>query len=297
MVRKFHQRVLAWCANKGFFNFLSDKQYLELVYYARVGHILHLDNPRMFTEKIQWLKLYDRKPEYSLMVDKYEAKKYVAKKIGKEYIIPTLGVWDKFDDIDFDFLPEQFVLKCTHDSGGLVICRDKKFLDVNLAKKKIEKSLRRNYYKHSREWPYRNVKPRIIAETYMTNGLDCDLVDYKMHCFNGNPMYCQVIQGRTTHQTIDFYDMEWNRMDFTGLHSPDHPYPHGEYLSEPSKFILMKNLARCLSKELKYSRIDFYLVNDNVFFGEITFYPVGGFGCFEPQEWDVQLGNMIQIPE
>ena len=206
------------------------------------------------------------------------------KKIGKKYIIPTLGVWDKFDDIDFDYLPEQLVLKCTHDSGDWVICRDKKLLNVNLAKKKIEKSHDHNYYKHSREWPYKNVKPRIIAETYITNGLDCDLVDYKMHCFNGNTMYCQVIQGRTTHQTIDFYDMEWNCMDFTRLYSPDHPYPQGEYLSAPSKFFLMKNLARCLSKNLKYSRIDFYLANanDNIFFGEITFYPVGGFGCFEP---------------
>jgi len=157
-------------AGRGWLNFLSDKMYLKLIYRAKLGKKLDLKNPKTFNEKLQWLKLYNRKPEYTKMVDKYEVKKYVADLIGEEYVIPTLGVWEKFDDIDFDSLPNQFVLKCTHDSGGLVICKDKSKLDIASAKSKIENSLKRNYYKYGREWPYKNVKPRIIAEKFM---IDC----------------------------------------------------------------------------------------------------------------------------
>jgi len=295
VVRKFHQRVLAWCANKGFFNFLSDRQYLELVYYARVGHILHLDNPRMFTEKIQWLKLYDRKPEYSLMVDKYEAKKYVAKKIGKEYIIPTLGVWDKFDDIDFDFLPEQFVLKCTHDSGGLVICRDKKFLDVNLAKKKIEKSLRRNYYKHSREWPYKDVKPRIIAEQYMEDRSTKELRDYKFFCFDGVAKALFIASDRQKKgedTKFDFYDIDFKHLPFTNGHPNADVAPQ-----KPERYQEMINLAERLATGFPHLRVDFYEVNGVVYFGELTFYHWSGFQPFVPEEWDATFGDWIKLPD
>ena len=170
--------------NHKLLNCLPDSAYLKLVYRQSVGKKLNLKNPQTFNEKLQWLKLYDRRPEYTRMVDKYEAKRYVAERIGEEYIIPTFGVWDRFDDIDFERLPNQFVLKCTHDSGGLVVCRDKSRLDFQVARKKIEKSLKTNYYLHSREWPYKNVKPRIIAEQYMedesTEGL-LVLMDYKFY--------------------------------------------------------------------------------------------------------------------
>ena len=174
---------------KGFFHWLPDKPFLCLLYWARMGSRLNLKNPQTFNEKLQWLKLYNRKSEYTAMVDKYEAKKYVADKIGEEYIIPTLGVWDRFEEIDFDTLPARFVLKCTHDSGGLVIVRDKTQLDLQAAKRKIDRSLRNNYYLHSREWPYKNIKPRIIAEQYMSDGGNQtdpgDLTDYKCMCFHG----------------------------------------------------------------------------------------------------------------
>lgn len=163
------KRVVNVLAARGVLNFLPDEQYLKLRYWAAFGRKLDLENPSRFTEKLQWLKLHDRKPEYSRMVDKYEAKQYVADKIGEEYIIPTLGVWDSFDEIDFESLPDKFVLKCTHDSGGLVICKDKKSLDKDKARTKIEKSLKNNYYLWGREWPYKNVKPRIIAEQFMVD--------------------------------------------------------------------------------------------------------------------------------
>ena len=167
-------------------NWMPDKMYIEMLYKVRMGRKLNLDNPQTFNEKLQWLKLYDRKPEYTTMVDKAAVKDYVADKIGSEYIIPTLGVWEHFDDIDFDQLPNQFVLKCNHDSGGLVICKDKASLDMEAAREKIESSLKRNFYYHSREWPYKNVKPCIIAEKYMVDESGTELKDYKFYCFGGD---------------------------------------------------------------------------------------------------------------
>ena len=191
---------------------LSDEKFIKLEYYACIGKKLNLKNPQTFNEKLQWLKLYDHKPEYTTMVDKYLAKKYVADKIGEEYIIPTLGIYDHFDEIDFDALPEQFVLKCTHDSGGLVICRDKSKLDVESAKNKIKKSLKRNYFWSGREWPYKNVKPRIIAEEYMVDESGYELKDYKFFCFRGIPKFlyvaCDMFHDRQAQ--IGFFDIEGN---------------------------------------------------------------------------------------
>lgn len=189
-------------------SWMNDEKCLGFWYKYRFGTRLNLKNPKTFNEKIQWLKLYDRNPLYTTMVDKYEAKKYVASIIGEEYIIPTLGVWDKFDDIDFDKLPNQFVLKCTHDSGGLAVCKDKKVFDINAARKRINRSLKRNFYWIGREWPYKDVRPRIIAEQYMENSDGrTELSDYKFYCFNGKPEYCHVISDRTQNETMDFFDM------------------------------------------------------------------------------------------
>lgn len=287
---ELHRRVLRKLLAMGIFRWLPDKPYLELIYYAHFGKKLDLKAPKTFNEKLQWLKLYDRNPEYTRMVDKYEAKQYVAEKIGEEYIIPTLGVWDDPDQIDFDALPEQFVLKCTHDSGGLVICRDKSKLNIEEAKEKLKKRLKFRYFYWGREWPYKNVKPRIVAEQYMADNLR----DYKLFCFNGVPRLTLVCSQRFTADGLkeDFYDEAWNHMD---VQRPTHGnaiFP----IERPKQNELMKKLAAKLSEKLPFARIDFYEINEKVYFGEITFYPASGFEGFKPDEWDLKLGEWIKLP-
>lgn len=217
--RKFRFYFLTSC---GFYNYWSDEKFLKRKYKLILGHSLNLKNPTLFSEKLQWLKLHDRKPIYTTMVDKYEAKKYVANIIGEQYIIPTLGVWDKFEDIDFNKLPNQFVLKCTHDSGGLVICRDKRKFDVKAAKKKINRSLKRNYFWQGREWPYKNVKPRVIAEKYMEDAQSGELKDYKFFCFNGMPKFMYISNDRGMIPHTDFFDMNKASLSFR-LKDPPSP--------------------------------------------------------------------------
>lgn len=271
-----------------------DAFYLKLMFRLLTGKKLNLRNPRSFSEKMQWLKLYDHNPDYTKMVDKYAVKDYVAGIIGDDYIIPTLGVWNSVEDIDWDNLPNQFVLKCTHDSGGLVICRDKNLLDKEAAKAKLSNCLQNNYYKKWREWPYKNVPRRIIAEKYIEPAINTDdLPDYKFFCFNGEPRYCQLITGRNTTMCIDFFDQHWNHQPF---HEPK-CFPFSEdIISKPSKYELMWELARKLAENKAFSRIDFYQVIDKVYFGEITFYPTTGMGGFEPDEYDNKFGDMIQLP-
>ena len=282
-----------YLANKGAFRNMDDEKYLSKLYYARLGKKLDLVNPKTFNEKLQWLKLYDRKPIYTTMVDKYAVKQYVAERIGKECIIPTLGVWDKFDDIDFTKLPNQFVLKCTHDSGGVAICRDKNSFDKQTAKMKIERSLKKNYYWHGREWPYKDVKPRIIAEQYMEDKNTKELRDYKFYCFHGVPKMIMVNSGRGAGETTaDYYDMERNYLDFTW------GYPHSNHTqSMPENFELMKQLATVLSENIPHIRVDFYEVNGSVYFGELTFFDGSGFDIIAPEDWDIQIGSWVNIHE
>lgn len=272
---------------------LSDRFYLKTFFRLKMGYSLNLDNPQTFSEKLQWLKLYNRKPEYTQMVDKYEVKKYVANIIGKDYIIPTLGVWDRVEDIDFDKLPNQFVLKCTHDSGGIVICSDKSKLNVDIAKSKLKRGLKKNFYARNREWPYKNVHPRIIAEKYIEVEGHKDLPDYKFYCFNGVPQYCQVIRDRSTKETIDFYDMEWNHMQFVGLN----PIAGNgnEPVNKPMHLDSMITICKKLAKGIPFSRIDLYVVNDKEYFGEITFFPASGMGVFKPSIWNKTLGSLIKL--
>ncbi len=275
---------------------MDDAEFLKRVFYYSMNRPLDLDNPKTFNEKLQWLKLYNRKPEYTTMVDKYEAKKYVADIIGEEYIIPTYGVWDNFDDIDFDKLPEQFVLKCTHDSGGLIICRDKSKLDIKKARKTLNKSLRKNYYYANREWPYKNVKPRIIAEKYMEDNSDnAGLTDYKFFCFNGIPQFAYVSSGLENHDTanISFVTLEW---EFA-------PFRRADYASflklpqKPKNIDKMIEYAKILSKDTSFLRVDFYEINNKIFFGELTFFPASGMIPFTPEEWDEKLGDMIKLSD
>ena len=283
-------------ANKGMLNWMPDKIFLKLMYKSRMGKSLNLDNPRSFSEKLQWLKLYDRKPWYSRLVDKYEVRSYIEETIGKEYLIPLYGVWDDPDEIDFDGLPDQFVLKCTHDSGSVIICQDKTKLDKNKAKKKLKRAQRFNFYYCSREWPYKNVKPRIIAEKYMANnGSTTELSDYKWFCFDGIAKVMFVVTDRHTPGVgtkMNYFDMEFRHLPFTnGAPNATH------IIEKPANFELMRELAERISKGLPHVRVDFYEADGRVYFGEITFFDGCGMTPFEPDEWDDILGSWIQLPE
>lgn len=277
----------------GLTRWMSDEQFLKKEFFLAMGKPLDLDNPKTFNEKLQWLKIHNRKPEYTTMVDKYAAKQYVADKIGSQYIIPTLGVWDHFDDIDFDALPDQFVLKCTHDSGGLVICKDKSRLDKKAAKRKIEHCLRRKYYYVHREWPYKDVKPRIIAEKHMTNGTSEELNDYKLMCFNGKVKATFVCSDRFSNGglKVTFYDTTWTRMPF------ERHYPAAkEDINKPRSYEDMVALAEKLAQKIPFVRADFYEVKGKPYFGELTFFPGSGFEEFNPEQWDKTLGDWIELP-
>lgn len=272
---------------------LPDPLYLRLRYLIAFRKPLHLKNPRTFNEKLQWLKLYDRNPEYTRMVDKFEAKKYVAERIGEEYIVPTLGVWDRFEEIDFDALPDQFVLKCTHDSGGMVICKDKKSLDLDGARKKITACLKENYYWDYREWPYKHVKPRIIAEPYLHDDETGELRDYKFYTFGGEVKALLIISGRDTPDASgDYFDAEFHHLDMQW------GYKNAKVLPAPPKSMEeMIRLAQLLSKSTPELRVDFYEINGKPFFGEMTFFDGGGFEKIVPEKWDRIFGDWVTLPQ
>lgn len=272
--------------------FLPDDTYLKLIYRIKVGKKLNLDNPQTYTEKIQWLKIHDRKPIYTTMVDKYEAKKYIESIIGSGHTIPTLGIWNTFDEIDFEKLPERFVLKCTHDSGGLVICKDKNKLDKKEASRKINKSLKTNFYWVGREWPYKNVKPRIIAEKYMTSQNEECLTDYKFFCFDGEPKIVYISKDKAEDPRTDFFDASGNLLPIRMRDKNSDVPPQ-----IPEQFEQMKEIARKLSCGLKHLRVDYYLIDGIIYVGELTFYHNGGFSEVKPEEWNYKLGEMIKIDE
>ena len=276
-----------------FCSFLPDKIYLKIKYRAMIGKKLDLDNPKTYTEKLQWLKLYDRKPEYTIMVDKYLAKKYVADKIGEEYIIPTLGVWDKFEDIDFEKLPNQFVLKCTHDSGGLVICKDKAKLDIEASRKKICKSLKRDFYLIGREWPYKNVPRKIIAERYL---MDCsshssDLPDYKFYCFDGEVKVVLIATNRFTTHNFNYVDVDYNPISLISIEGE----PNKELENKPECWDKMLEIAHTLSKGIIHVRVDLYTSCGKIYFGELTFFDSSGYDDFGSEEWNERLGSWIKL--
>lgn len=288
------KRGIRRLAVKGVFDWMPDKPYLKLKYWACLGKRLNIKQPTTYNEKLQWLKLYDRRPIYNIMVDKCEAKKYVAERIGEEYIIPTLGVWDRFEDISFDSLPEKFVLKCTHDSGGLVICRNKALFDIEAAKKIINRSMKRNYYFQSREWPYKDVRPRIIAEQYMEDASTAELRDYKIFCFDGVAKALFVAserQDKEKETKFDFFDTHYNHLPFINGHPNAVITP-----SKPKTLELMLKLAEKLSEGYPHIRVDFYEVNGRTYFGELTLSHWSGFTPFEPPEWDRIFGDWLVLP-
>jgi hypothetical protein len=256
------------------------------------GEKLNLKEPKTFNEKIQWLKLHDRRQEYTQLVDKYEVKKIVAEKIGEQYIIPTLGVWNHFDEINFDALPNQFVLKCTHDSGSIVIVKDKAQLNKAEARKILEEGLGRNYYYSGREWPYKNVKPRIIAEKYMIDESGIELKDYKVFNFDGVPKFIQVDFGRFTEHKRNLYTLDWEYIDA----AIKFPNDREEIIEKPEKLEEMLFLSKKLSYGMPHVRTDFYSINDRIYFGELTFYHGSGFEKFTPDRFGEVVGSYLKLP-
>lgn len=273
-------------------HWMRDDTYLRMLYWIRFGKKLDLEAPQTFNSKLQWLKLYDRRPEYTIMVDKYAAKKWVADRIGEQYVIPTLGVWNHFDEIDFNRLPNRFVLKCTHDSGGLVIVRDKNNLDKRAARHKIEKCLRRNFYYTGREWPYKNVPSRIIAEPYLTDESGVELKDYKIFNFDGTPNLIQVDYGRFAKHKRNLYTTDWKYIE-AAIQYPTDPT---HQIAEPKKLDKMLELAHKLSEGFPHVRTDFYNIEGRILFGELTLNHGSGFEKFTPPELAVKMGQWLTLP-
>lgn len=274
---------------------LHAKPYLKLKYRVVFKHRLDLICPETFSEKLQWLKLYGCKDEYSIMVDKIEVKKVVGKLVGYEYVLPTLAVWNNANEMDFSPLPDKFVLKCNHDSGTVVFCKDKQQLDSIAVRKTLGKALSNNYYLMGRETPYRNVSRRIFAEEYLEDNKCGEIRDYKVHCFNGEPKVVLVCQNRfsETGLTEDFFTMDWEHLD---LKRPEHPNSDSG-ISTPQQLPEMERLSRILSRNIPFLRVDFYIVNDRLYVGELTFFPSSGLVPFVPEKWDRIFGSWLKLPE
>jgi len=280
--------------NRKFTRLLPDKVKISLLYRLRIGRKINLNSPKTFNEKLQWLKLYDRNSIYVNLVDKYEVRKFVTRKIGKEYLIPLYGVYDKYEDINFSMLPEKFVLKPTHTSGDVIICRNKKILNIKDTKKTITKWLKRNYYWDQREWLYKHIKPRIICEELLEDESQDEIIDYKILCFNGEPkcLFICLDRGSTNGLKVDFYDLNWNPLPF------ERHYPKsGRIVKKPERFEEMLELSRILAKDILFVRVDLYITNQQIKFGELTFYPGSGFEEFSPEEYDTILGNLLVLPK
>lgn len=272
--------------------FIPDIIYIKIVYNKIMGKRLNLTNPITFNEKLQWLKLHDHNPIYIEMVDKDLVKNRVKKILGEEYVIPSIGRWDKFDDIDFDKLPERFVLKCTHDSGGIVICKDKSKFDINKARKHVNRCMNSNFYYVGREWPYKSVIPRIIAEPYIEDTKRKELQDYKFFCFDGEVKFFKVDFDRFIKHRANYYDTDMKLLDLGEVAFPRAPKKEIEF---PENFRSMIKIAQKLSTGFKFIRIDLYNVNGKIYFGEYTFYPSSGWGRFTSDEWDKKLGEWIKL--
>lgn len=278
-------------AGLGFFDRMPDEEYLKRKFRARMGRELNLDHPQTFNEKLQWLKLYDRKPEYTMMVDKVKVRDYIAETIGEEYLIPLLGVWEDPEDIDFDALPNQFVLKCNHNSGlGMCICKDKTKLDIPKVKRELKKGLDQDYYLTGREWPYKNVPRRILAEKYMEDTENDVLTDYKFFCFHGKAKIMYISKDHSADPRTDFFDMDFNHLP---IRARD---PHSDVTpSKPVRFNEMRCIAEELSKNIPHLRVDFFCVNEKLYVGELTFFHMSGFTNFTPEDWNLRLGSWIEL--
>jgi len=277
---------------------LPDVLYLKQQYRRKMRRKLNLKKPVLYSEKVQWLKLYDRRPEYSKLVDKYEVRKYIAQTIGERYLIPNYGVWTHFDEIPFDTLPNEFVLKCTHDCGSVYICKDKSRLDLTELRKRFRKYLAVNCYYQRKEWVYKNIRPCIIAEKLMIDESGVQLKDYKIYCFNGEPKIVNIIFDRFTTGTGGkkeyFFSPQW---EYQPVGSGGHPNDPNVKIQKPKCLEEMLNLARKLSAGKIHVRVDFYVAADKIYFGELTFYSCAGYERFDPPQWDKTFGDWMTLPK
>lgn len=276
----------------GMFDHLSDEEFLKRRFKAKFGRELDLENPKTFNEKLQWLKLYDRKPEYTTMVDKYAVRDIIAKTVGPEYVVPLVGgPWNSADEIDFNALPDQFVLKCTHDSGGVVICRDKAKFDCDKARKKLARSLKHDFYLGGREWPYKDVPRKIIAEAYLVDESGVELKDYKIFCFNGKAEYVEVDFNRHIEHKLNPYDFDWNPLNFCDKSKND----YDANIPKPARLEEMRQIAEKLSANMSFLRVDFYSIYDKIYIGELTLYPGSGYIEFDPPSTDLKYGKLLKL--
>ena len=292
LLLKSPKKMLLPLGQNGLLKFLPDRVYLKGVFRAETGYSLNLTNPETYNEKLQWLKLYDRKPEYVLYADKYRVRDYIEKEIGSDYLIPLIGVYEKSSDIPWSELPERFVLKCNHASGTNIVCTDKSKLDNLSASRQLDKWLKYNAYWHAREWCYKDIKPCIICEKYIGTEEGITPDDYKFMCFNGEPRLIQVHHDRFGNHTLDYYTPDWSKADLKRIDAniSDKTVP------KPAKLDEMLCIARKLSKDMYYARIDLYCIKEQVYFGEITMYPTGGFSTFTNYADDLRLGSYIHLP-
>lgn len=276
----------------GWLKWLPDKQLLKLIYWVRIGKRLNLNTPTTFNEKLNWMKLNDRNPVYTDLVDKYEVRNHVKRLLGEEYLIKLIGVYDNFDEIDFEKLPKRFVIKCTHDSGGIVICEDKANFNISEARRKINRGLKKNFFFHGREWPYKNVNPRVICEEFVETKDGYLPRDYKIFCFNGEPKFFYIVSDRGRSAKMDCFDIQWNKYKLM------QHYPNSDYdIEKPKNWDDMIRCAKILSEGLPHVRVDFYIdAKDRVLFGELTLLHFSGCEKFIPDSFDEYFGKMLELP-
>lgn len=272
---------------------IPDKTYIKLMFEKRMGYKLNLKSPTDYNEKLQWLKLYDRNPEYTKLVDKYDVREYIKDTIGEEYLIPIYGVYNDYSDIIFENLPNTFVIKATHRSGDVIIIKDKDEINHEKLKKTIKKWLKTKYFYNSREWPYKGVKPRIVIEKLMIDKTNDDLMDYKFLCFNGEPKYIEVMSDRFAEggYKVNYFNLNWEKLDIKRKNR----LSSNKNIKKPANLNRMIEISRVLSKNKRFSRIDLYNINGKIYFGEITFYPGGGHILFENNDISRYLGSLIDL--
>lgn len=277
--------------------FINDKTYIKIWYFLVNAKKLDLNNPKTYNEKLQWLKLYDRNPLYTTLVDKVKVKEYIANKIGEEYLIPTIGVWNSPEEIDFDSLPNRFVLKCNHNSGtGMFICKDKSKVTKekwSLVKKDLLKGLKEDYFLGKREWPYKNVPRKILAEKYMVDESGVELKDYKIFNFNGKPQFVEVDFDRFINHKRNIYTTDWEYIDMEIQYKSYSSYQ----IPKPKCLNKMLEIAKILSVGIPHVRTDFYVINNRIYFGEMTFFHESGIGEFRPEQWNYKFGELLVLPK
>ena len=294
-LRELPYRVYSSLCWKGLTDWVPDEMHLKIMYRRYLGCYPNFNSPVGFNEKINWLKMHDRQPIYTHLVDKYEVKSWVADKVGAQYVTPAISRWDSVDSITIDSLPDQFVLKTNHDCGGIAICRDKAQFDLASAKKMLKNHLQRNYYYGCREWPYKDVTRCVFAEEYLEQCGASDLIDYKFYCFDGNPAFLYVSQGMERHETahISFINLEdWS---FAPFGRSDYA-PFDVLPEKPASFEQMLEIAKALSEGMPFVRVDLFEIDGLPRFSEMTFHPCAGFMPFEPVAWDRRLGDLLHLP-